>query len=96
MSRSFQNVQKQSRAQREEAFTAKSNGVNVMDGGAGGEAVSDQLKALSAVCSHFNDLEIKEGTTKADGADPESVDVAAAPPRHCIHLFTCACQRSRA
>lgn len=33
MSGSFQNVQNQSRAQREEAFTAKSNGVNAMDGG---------------------------------------------------------------
>lgn len=93
MRRSFQNVKKQSRAQREEAFTAKSNGVNVMRGRGGG---SDQLKALSAVCSHFNDLEIKEGTTKADGADSESVYVAAAPPNQCIHLFTCACQRSRA
>lgn len=63
-----------------------------MGWGGRGEGVSDQLKALSAVCSHFNDLEIKEGTTKAD---PESVDVAAAPPNQCIHLFSCACQRSR-
>lgn len=30
--------------------------------------MQDQLKSLSAVCSHFNDLEIKEDTTKADGA----------------------------
>lgn len=84
-------------------FTPKSNGINVTRGRGGGgggdglgEGVSDQLKALSAVCSHFNDLEIKEDMTKADGADSVSAYVSVALPNQCIHLFTCTCQRSRA
>lgn len=86
---------------REDAFTPKSNGINVMRG-RGREVV---MVGLGEGCrtswkpsphSHLNDLEIKEDTTKPDGDDSESVYATAVLPNQCIHLFTCMCRRSRA